>query len=502
MSNTKKGGVMALALAAVMMLAVCTVLIAPYDSDATGDDLSGYGTVNEITIAQGYSWSYTATFPSDLTAGVVLSFQTNELGSVATINGHTLSINGITESHAGNKYNIVLKAVHADSEQTSYQWIRITVNNAMSVSHSGCINEIIKGATQTIQLTSSGGIGTVTWSAVSLPAGLTLSGSTVSGTPSTVGLNTVEVQATSDKGESIPLSISFTVYNKILGGSDETINAIGGKSVSSTAVTQTGSDLNVTWSVTSGTIPAGLTLDSSTGKISGTYTGTTKSTSTVTLTGTAQNGPSQTATKKVTINAEPAFTLSGNSKLVTFTGNATAKTIAFTQSTTNTSTVTWSVSPTLTGVSISNGTVSVAGTAAVTSGTTVTVKATTQFGQAVTKTFTLVVEDTLRISGDTKLVSTQGVSKTTAAYTISGGSTNTFSISNYGGISTSALTCNTSAKTISISSAAIIPATDVTLTVTSEGGQTATCTLNVQVFSTIGFTSAPSASGIFAVVRS
>ncbi len=165
------------------------------------------GTVNEITIAPGYSWSYQATFPSDLTAEIAISFEINKLGDNATLDGHTLKIGTIANSMAGNSYNIVLKAYHTASEQASHQWIRINVNAEMSMDYSGCINEILKGASQNITLSSQGGIGTVAWSTISMPAGLTLSNNTISGTPSEVGLNTIQVKANSSQEQTKDLEI-------------------------------------------------------------------------------------------------------------------------------------------------------------------------------------------------------------------------------------------------------------------------------------------------------
>ena len=151
----------AFALAASFVMVLCALIAVPF-AEATGGDLTGYGTVNEISIAPGYSWSYTSTFPSDLEEGTVLTFAVNELEGTATIDKHTLTVSTVPADKAGNKYNIVLKAYHAESDQTAYQWIRITVNSAMAVDYSRCLSEIVKGASQTIDLKSTGGIGTVT----------------------------------------------------------------------------------------------------------------------------------------------------------------------------------------------------------------------------------------------------------------------------------------------------------------------------------------------------
>ncbi len=481
----------------LMVLSVLAVLCMSFvgisDSDgATGGNLTGYGTVNEISIAPGYSWTYTSTFPADLEEGTVLTFQVNEMNDTATIDGHTLKISTIPASMAGNAYNIVLKAYHAESDQTAYQWIRITVNAAMSVNYSGCLSEIVKGTSQSIDLKSEGGIGTVTWTATTMAPGLTLSGSKITGTPTQVGANTIVLKATSSQGESKDLTINFTVYNVIVGGNDEQIVAIGGKSVASAVISQTGEDLGVTWAADKA-LPAGLTLDKDTGVISGTYTGTTSGQAVITLTGTSAHGPAQTATKKVTINYEPAFAISGgNDKVLTYTGNETAKTVGLSISAAS-SAITWSI-PETAGITISqDGKLTITGEAAVTADGKITVTARSANGQTATKVISYLVEDTLKIDGASKLVGKQGVAAS-EAYTVTGGSSNTVAISEntYG----EALTFSNGKLSITYPDAHA--SEKVTITVTSAAGQTATIDVNVVVYSTMGFSSNPGATGVFA----
>lgn len=492
-ANASKRKLLAPTAVLSVLVMLCVALVGVSDADAaTGGDLTGYGTVNEISIAPGYSWSYTSTFPSDLEAGTVLTFEVNELDAVATIEKHTLKISAIPANMAGNAYNIVLKAYHAESDQTAWQWIRITVNNAMSVSYTGCINEIIKGTSQTIDLKSEGGIGTVTWTATTMAAGLTLSGNRITGTPTQVGANTIVLKATSSKGESKELTINFTVFNVIKGDNEETIVAIAGQSVATKAIAQTGTDLGVTWKADK-TLPAGLTLNADTGVISGKYTGTTAGQSVITLTGTTAHGPSQTATKKVTINYEPVFAISGGAeKVLTYTGNETAKVVAL-SITGEHSDITWSV-PTTAGITIAqDGKLTITGSAAVTADGKITVTARSANGQTATKVVSYLVEDTLKIAGAEKLVAKQGIAAS-QAYTVTGGSSNTVAISEnvYG----EALTFADGKLKITYPDPHASEA--VTLTVTSAAGQTATISVNVVVYSTMGFSSTPGAAGVFA----
>lgn len=112
-TNKRNMAIPTAVVAAVLMLCAAVLVCSPM-SDATGEDLEGFGEVNEIAIAPGYSWSYTATFPSDLEAGTVLTFEVNELNTNATIDGHNVSVIIPSDFSAG-AYNLVLKAEHADS---------------------------------------------------------------------------------------------------------------------------------------------------------------------------------------------------------------------------------------------------------------------------------------------------------------------------------------------------------------------------------------------------
>jgi hypothetical protein len=127
-------------------------------------------------------------------------------------------------------------------------------------------------------LEASGGSGTyTTWSITSgtLPDGLSLNSSTgvISGTPTTTGgPTTITVQVTDSKGRtgseylSITILVTPTITTTSLPNGEVDI------AYSQTLEASGGSSTYTTWSVMAGTPPAGLSLDSSTGVISGTPT--------------------------------------------------------------------------------------------------------------------------------------------------------------------------------------------------------------------------------------
>ncbi len=479
------------ALLSVFVMVFAGVSVLAQDSDAIGEDLSGtYGTPTNINIAPGYRWTYTPDFPSDLTQYLTVSLQVND-SNVGSVSGKTVTVNIPTNASAGTKYNVVIKATMTSPvSQTAYQYVTFTVVSGLSVS--GTINDIIKGSNINFTPTGTSGMGEVTWAVTSgktLPAGLSLSNGKVSGTPTALGAQTVYLTATAPGGETKNLEVSFTVYSKIVGGEAQTIKSYN-TNVSSTAITN-GSDIGVTWAVTSGTLPSGFTLNASTGVISGKSSAVQSST--VTITGTSTHGPTQTATKQITIQSEPSLTLSCSDTLVTYKNNPNGKSVTITAS--NSSTKTWSVSE-FSGASISNGVLTITNPASSGMAQTVTVTCTTAYGQTKTCNVSVNVENTLSIMGDSSLNLKAGEEGCTTAYTLSGGSGNVLTAST----EATGLTVNITDNKLYASDDAPEKNLTVTLTVTSLGGQTVTKDVTVNVYNQLVFTSVPTGGAIIYAV--
>lgn len=127
------------------------------------------------------------------------------------------------------------------------------------------------GTTYSQTLTASGGKKPYTWSITTgtLPAGLSLNAGVISGTPTAAGGNnfTVQVKDANNTTATKPLSITAYTAPAI------TIGALS-DGYTSTAYGQTldatGGKTPYTWSIITGTLPSGLTLNAGTGAISGT----------------------------------------------------------------------------------------------------------------------------------------------------------------------------------------------------------------------------------------
>ena len=127
------------------------------------------------------------------------------------------------------------------------------------------------GVTYSDQLTVTAGTSPFTWSVSSgsLPAGISLSpDGNLSGTPTATGTSSFTVKVTDAHGQSATQATSITVAD----GVSTTFAAPPAAAVNSAysdTLTATGGTTPYTWSVNSGTLPAGLTL-SSAGVLSGT----------------------------------------------------------------------------------------------------------------------------------------------------------------------------------------------------------------------------------------
>ena len=195
-------------------------------------------------------------------------------------------------SSDGNVVNqqIDLGAVYAANDGKSYSFngSKITVQfsdyavirlvkttSTTLVVTTGSLTNGTVGTSYSQTLTATGGISPYTWAITSgtLPAGLSLSsGGVISGTPTTTGgPGSLTFRVTDTASATATKSISITINNSTLSITASSLpNATVGIAYSQT-LTATGGTSPYTWSIASGSLPAGLTL-SSTGVISGNTT--------------------------------------------------------------------------------------------------------------------------------------------------------------------------------------------------------------------------------------
>jgi hypothetical protein len=135
------------------------------------------------------------------------------------------------------------------------------------------------GAAYSAKLAASGGIKPYTWSITTgaLPAGLTLvpANGLISGRPSAVGTSafTVTVTDSQDPAATASADLSITVNVRTLTITTSTLPVATAGVAYSAKLAATGGIAPYTWSVISGSLPAGLRLQPATGAISGTPSG-------------------------------------------------------------------------------------------------------------------------------------------------------------------------------------------------------------------------------------
>jgi hypothetical protein len=118
-----------------------------------------------------------------------------------------------------------------------------------------------------------GGRAPYTWSASNVPAGLSVTaGGHLTGTPSSAGTVQLALTATDRDGRTGTKTLALDILPPGISITNATLPAAQKDEPYDVALTALGGTAPYTWALDSGTLPAGLALDSSTGHISGTPT--------------------------------------------------------------------------------------------------------------------------------------------------------------------------------------------------------------------------------------
>jgi hypothetical protein len=206
---------------------------------------------------------------------------------------------------------------------TSSFMVSVTDSSSPVETASGNLSITITAAATTVQITTSslaagqtntaysaalaatGGTAPYAWSVSSgsLPAGLTLSSAgQISGTPTTAGTSsfTVAVSDSSSPAASATANLGITIAASATSVHITTSSLSGGvaKTAYSATLAASGGKTPYSWSISSGSLPVGLTLSAS-GQISGTPT--TAGTSSFTVKVADSSSPAQTATANLSI---------------------------------------------------------------------------------------------------------------------------------------------------------------------------------------------------------
>jgi large repetitive protein len=271
-----------------------------------------------------YTWSITGAMPTGV------AFNSN--GSIA----------GTPMALGTSSFTVQV----SDSSGLSAQLpLSITVNPVLSIATTLLPSGTIGSAYKT-KLKASGGTPPVTWSIVggALPGGLTMdAGGTISGTPTTAGISAFTVAATdvSTTPQVVQQDFSITIGTPTPLSITTTSLPNGTVNTSYSATLQAAGGIPpITWSIVSGALPPGLTLDPNFGVISGTPT--TVGMSAFTVQAADSSNPAQTAQAALSITRTV-----GPLKITTTSlpaGTVGSPYSGFLQSSGGTPPVTWSVS--------------------------------------------------------------------------------------------------------------------------------------------------------------
>lgn len=252
--------------------------------------------------------AYTQTVQATGYAPLSFSVSAGTLPAGLTLASGTGVISGTPTGPTGaSSFTIKVTDGNVPAQSTT-QPLGITVNPAatLTITNTSLANGNINAAYNTT-LTSTGGVAPITWSILSgsLPTGLTLTGSTgvISGTPTESGVFDLKFQAadSSNPQQLAQKSLVLTIDGTTLAITTTSLfNPLVGESYNQT-LQFTGGTLPVTWSILSGALPAGLSLDSSTGAITGTPTSTSGPTSITFQLADSTAPTSQTKTQAISV---------------------------------------------------------------------------------------------------------------------------------------------------------------------------------------------------------
>jgi hypothetical protein len=239
---------------------------------------------------QPYTWSVTAGSPP---AGMMLSSTSGAVTGSPTATGTFKFTVQVTDA--------------SKPAQTQTESLTLTIVNQLAVNTSS-LPGVTVGAPYSQSLAAVGGTAPYTWSLVpgsgSLPAGLSLNPSTgaITGTPTSAGSSTFSIQVTDSSSPSLSATKSLTVkvVSPLTLSALTLPGAVQGTAYSQT-LTATGGTQPFTWSVTAGSPPAGLTLNPTTGTLSGTPKATGSSTFTVQITDSSQPAGSVSQTFSIVV---------------------------------------------------------------------------------------------------------------------------------------------------------------------------------------------------------
>ncbi|MEU5692378.1 fibronectin type III domain-containing protein [Actinosynnema sp. NPDC020468] len=253
------------------------------------------------------TWSAPSSNGGSAITGYVVTPYVNGVAQAPQTFSGTTTTQTITGLTPGTAYTFTVAAQNAaGTGPPSAQSPTVTPNFSPSLTFPAPPSGEV-GVAYSTQFTVTGGTAPFTWSvsAGSLPPGLALNPGTgvLSGTPTTAGSYTFTVQVVDASGQSATKQVTVVIAAQPVAAFTPPAGEVG--AAYSAQATVTGGTAPYTWAVTAGSLPPGLTLNTSTGLVSGTPTAAGSYPVTLQVTDAFNQTSGKTAT--ITIAAKPAF---------------------------------------------------------------------------------------------------------------------------------------------------------------------------------------------------
>jgi large repetitive protein len=326
-----------------------------------------------------YTWSLSS---GSLPVGVSLDAATGAITGTPTATGTSTFTLSVTDTGT----SLVATATYS-----------ITIVSAPTVTTASLPSPQV-GIAYTQSLAVTGGAAPYVWTLASgaLPAGLTLAGDgTISGTPSAAGSSTFSARVTDTYGGEATASLTLTVVSRLtVTTSSLPPSTVGAPYAASLAAS--GGLPPTLWSISLGQLPTGLTLNASTGAISGTPTASGN----WAFTAQATDSTGVTATRSLSIIVAAQLFVATSSLPNAQTETAYASQVT---STGGTAPVTWSIASGAlpTGLALNTATGAITGTPTTAGTVSFTVRVTDAAGAVATRSLSISV-----VQGPTFTVST------------------------------------------------------------------------------------------------
>ena len=241
------------------------------------------------------------------TAPYTWSIASGSLPAGLSINASTGVISGTTSGAISTNFTVRVTDSAADTRDVVLGFSAASGGATIVITPTS-LTSVDVGVSVSQTFTATGGTGPYTWSVIgsSLPTGLTLSGAGIlSGNPTVGGTYNFTIRATDSLGNTADQPYTWTINWLTLSITTGSSLAGGALNVAySATLAATGGDGSYTWTLVGGVFPAGLSLNASTGEISGTPNTAANYSFTIRCT----SGDSQTNDKTFTLIVTPPST--------------------------------------------------------------------------------------------------------------------------------------------------------------------------------------------------